>query len=117
MAADTAASPAAEETSAQARLMDEYRGTAVGAALGAEYDSVTASKPKHRRAGTTLLTYQDLPLPGTALLEQAPCRLMLAPDPCSLQTTLRFGQTTTRSQPLAPAMYVLLKASGRPARL
>jgi len=75
MVTDTAASPAAEETSAQARLMDEYRGTAVGAALGAEYDSVTASKPKHRRAGAPLLIGQDLPLPGTARLEQAPWRL------------------------------------------
>ncbi|KAK9836949.1 hypothetical protein WJX81_002075 [Elliptochloris bilobata] len=54
MAAQSGASMGCDETPAQARLMDDYRGKAVGEALGKEYDSVTAGKPKHRRAGVIL---------------------------------------------------------------
>ena len=51
MAEPAAVSAAPEETHAQTRLMREYVRKAVGESLGKAYDSVTAGRPKHRRAG------------------------------------------------------------------
>lgn len=62
MVAHASASPELDETPAQTRLMDEYVKKAVSEDLGAEYDSVTASRPKHRRAGEFCQPYPTLPL-------------------------------------------------------
>ena len=51
MAEPAEAHVAPEEVPAQTRLMYEYVRKAVGESLGKEYDSVTAGRPKHRRAG------------------------------------------------------------------